>query len=69
MGSVGPPAAGILRKQNVMHVTGEQVMQLSLDDRLFGPAESTLVTRNQLTELASEIYTTLVWDRCYKNNM
>lgn len=51
--------SGILRKQNVMQVSGEQIMQLSLDDRLFGPAGTTMVTRDQMTELASEIYTTL----------
>ena len=56
---------GKLMKTNTLIITTEQQQLLGIEEKLFGPATSdnsnshVYVTRDQMTELASEMYTTL----------
>lgn len=50
---------GRITKVNTLSINAEQINQLSLVDDLFGPASSVYVTRQQMAELASKVYTRL----------
>jgi hypothetical protein len=46
-------------RTNTLVINGEQISQLGIVEDLFGPANEVFVTRNQLQELASDVYSNL----------
>jgi microcystin-dependent protein len=52
-------AGGTESLKNVLSINYEQINKLQITERLFGPASTTLVTRNQLSDLAMEMYSNL----------
>lgn len=50
---------GRFTKSNIIEISADQINKLKLADELFGPAESVYVTRQQMADLASQIYTSL----------
>ncbi len=43
-----------------------QISEMAIDNKLFGPKNEVLVTRSQITDLASELYSTLNIDEDYE---
>ena len=52
-------AGSVEKKENTLKISFDQINQLNLLDKLFGPASTTYVTRDQMSELAVEMYTSL----------
>jgi hypothetical protein len=52
-------AGGVEKKQNILRVDFNQVKRLNISEKLFGPASETFVTRQQLSNLAVEMYSNL----------
>lgn len=46
-------------RTNTLAINGEQLSQLGIVEDLFGPASEVFVTRNQLQDLASDVYSNL----------
>ena len=52
-------AGGVEKKQNILRVDFNQVKSLNISEKLFGPASERFVTRQQLSNLAVEMYSNL----------
>src|SRR5437868_2301330 len=50
---------GVESKGNRFTLAANQIAEMHISDRLFGPASAVFVTRTQMTQFSSEVYTTM----------